>query len=262
MKLFDALLGWLRRNEEKHTPPNTIEALVNEGHTAFLRDDMLGARRPFLKALEHREEIQNAALLVWIFNYLALTWFQCDQYRECVEFFSQEISRHPNDATAYTFRADTLWYTGDVMAAIEDYSKAIELNPTDSRPLSGRGQVFVERGEFQRALKDLDAALENIGETPVPDERWRTALRAFMLNGRAAAYAGLGDFERALSEFENSIMLCPQNAWVYYNRAEAYERRGRTAEALENYKLALTMKSPRLNALRRENAELKVKTLR
>jgi tetratricopeptide (TPR) repeat protein len=53
-----------------------------------------------------------------------------------------------------------------------------------------------------------------------------------------------GDFDRALSEFENSIILCPQNAWVYYHRAEAYERRGRTAEALENYRLALTMKSP------------------
>jgi len=56
-------------------------------------------------------------------------------------------------------------------------------------------------------------------------------------------------------------LLCPQNAWVYYNRAGAYERRGETAKALEDYKLALTMKKPKLNTQRRKNAEPKVKTL-
>jgi tetratricopeptide (TPR) repeat protein len=128
--------------------------------------------------------------------------------------------------------------------------------------LWGRGQVFVQRGEFPRAVKDLDAALENIGEVHVADERRRTALRAFTLHGRAAAYAGLGEFEPALSEFENSLLLCPHNAWVYYNRAEAYERQGETTNALENYKLALTMKRPKLNTQRRKNAESKVKILR
>jgi len=96
-------------------------------------------------------------------------------------------ARHPTDAFAYSFPAGALWYSGDAIAAIEDYSKALELNPTDSRALCGRGQVFVEGREFQKALQDLDAALENIGKAPAPDERWRTALRAFTFNGRAAA---------------------------------------------------------------------------
>jgi len=86
----------------------------------------------------------------------------------------------------------------------------------------------------------------------VPDENWRTALRAFTLHGRAAAYAGLGEFDRAISEFEKSILLCPHNAWVYYNRAEADERRGEMANAVENYKLALTMKRPKLNTLQKK----------
>ena len=238
-----------------------VGPLVSEARAVFLRGDFLAARELLLKALEHEEEIQNEALLVWIFNIRALTWYRLEQYGECVEFFSQHIAKYPTEALGYSFRAGALWYSGDAMAAIEDYSKALEFGPTDSRALSGRGQVFVERGEFLKAVQDLDAALENIEETPVPDERWRTALRAYTLNGRAAAYAGLGEFDRALSEFENSILLWPRNAWVYYNRAEAYERRGRTAEALDNYRLALTMNSPRLNASRRQKAEQKVKTL-
>ena len=86
-------------------------------------------------------------------------------------------------------------------------------------------------------------------------------MRAYTLNGRAAAYAGLGEFDRALSEFEKSISFCPQNAWVYYNRAEAYENRGDKAKAIADYKLALTMKSPKLNTLKRKYAETKLKTL-
>lgn len=261
MKLLDALLARLRRNKEKPVVPGAVGPLLSEAHAVFLRGDFLAARELLLKALEHKEEIQNEALLVWIFNILALTWYRLEQYRECVEFFSEHIAKYPNEALGYSFRAGALWYSGDPMAAIEDYSKALELTPADSRALSGRGQIFVERGEWQKAVRDLDAALENIGQTAVPDERWRTALRAFTLNGRAAAYAGLGEFDRALAEFENSILLCPRNAWVYYNRAEAYERRGKTAEALDNYSLALTMNSPRLNALRRQKAEIKIKTL-
>lgn len=261
MRLFDALFGRLRSIKERLALPSEIVPMVDLSYAALLRGDHAGARQLLLKVLERRDEIHNPALLVWVLNLLALTWHRSEQYRECAEFFSQYIANHPNDALAYCFRAGALWYSGDTKNAIEDYTRALELDPKDSRALSGRGQIFAEQGEFKNAVQDLDAALENLGQVSVPDEKWRTALRAFALNGRAAAYAGLGEFDRALSEFEKSITLCPQNAWVYYNRAEAYERRGRTAEALENYKLALTMKSPRLNALRRQNAELKIKTL-
>ncbi|HEV2195626.1 MAG TPA: tetratricopeptide repeat protein [Candidatus Acidoferrum sp.] len=262
MRIFHALLGWLHRNEEKLALPTTAGSLVNQACAALARGDFLAARRFLLKVVEHRDEIQDVGSLTWIFSSLAWTWFESEQYRDCADFFSQYIADHPSDALSYFCRGGAFWYSGDVTAAIEDYSKALEIIPNDSRTLSARGQVFVERGEWQKAVQDLDAALNHIGQARVPNERWRTALRAFALNGRAAAYAGLGEFDRALTEFENSILLCPQNAWVYYNRAEAYERRGRTAEALENYKLALTMKSPSLNALRRQKAELKVKTLR
>jgi tetratricopeptide (TPR) repeat protein len=262
MRLFDALVGRLRRLKQNYALPSEIVPLVDLSYAALLRGDHVGARQLLLQVLEHRDEIQNAALLVWVFSLLALTWFRSEQYRECAEFFSQYIANHPNEALAYSLRAGALWYSGDTSNAIEDYTKALEFDPKDSRALSGRGQIYAEQGEFKKAVQDLDAALDNLGQTPVPNERWRTVLRAFALNGRAASYAGLGEFDRALSEFENSILLCPQNAWVYYNRAEAYERRGETANALENYKLALTMKRPKLNAQRRRNAELKVKTLR
>jgi tetratricopeptide (TPR) repeat protein len=64
--------------------------------------------------------------------------------------------------------------------------------------------------------------------------------------GDAATYAGLGDFGRALQEFGKSVDLCPENAWVYYNLAEAYQNNGDRKNAVENYKLALVKNKPKL----------------
>ncbi len=105
MKLLDALLARLWRNKEKPAVPGTVGHLVSEAHAVFLRGDFPGARELLLKALEHKDEIQNEGLLVWIFNILALTWYRLEQYRECVEFFSQHIAKYPAEALGYSFRA-------------------------------------------------------------------------------------------------------------------------------------------------------------
>ncbi len=54
---------------------------------------------------------------------------------------------------------------------------------------------------------------------------------------------------------------CPENAWVYYNRAEAYENRGDRARAIADYKVALRMNNPKLPILKKRYAETKLKTL-
>jgi tetratricopeptide (TPR) repeat protein len=82
-----------------------------------------------------------------------------------------------------------------------------------------------------------------------------------ILNGRASAYAGLGEFDRAAQEFAQSIELCPRNAWVYFNQAEAYEKRDDTKHAVANYKLSMEINEPRLSLLKRKYAETKLRAL-
>jgi tetratricopeptide (TPR) repeat protein len=100
----------------------------------------------------------------------------------------------------------------------------------------------MERGEFGRALEDLNGALEAIDAVERADANWKARSEAYIRNGRAASYAGLGDFTRALEEFEKSMSLCPENAWAYFHRANAYAHHGDQLNAGENYRLALTKK--------------------
>ena len=71
----------------------------------------------------------------------------------------------------------------------------------------------------------------------------------------------MGDFESALLEFEESLALCPDNAWVYYNRAKAYDRRQESEKAIADYCISLTKTDPKLNLLKTENAKRRLREL-
>ena len=49
---------------------------------------------------------------------------------------------------------------------------------------------------------------------------------AFALNGRALALAELGRMDESTRDYEESIRLCPTNAWAYYNRGIVLYKRG------------------------------------
>ena len=245
-----------RRNTEQ-----IVTRLVELAWSKFQVGNYIEARGLLLRTLEFKTEIQNPILLEWILTTLSKTWEETEEYQKWTEFFSDFIAQNPSQAVAYHLRAESHWYGGSLSEAVADYSQALELNPKDVSAFLGRGQVFMERRDFNRAIEDLDAAIGSIDSVPGADATWKAEFEAFARNGRAATYAGLGDFGRALEEFGKSVELCPENAWVYYNLAEAYQNHGDQKNAVENYKLALLKKKPKLTALKRTRAETALRSL-
>jgi len=50
-------------------------------------------------------------------------------------------------------------------------------------------------------------------------------------NSRGLSYANLGLYERAIQDYNGAIQLNPQHANAYYNRGIAYEAIGKSYEA-------------------------------
>lgn len=261
MSLWSSLRERFRGKGTRYAVPDGVTSLTQLAYSCFQRAEYVDARELLMKALEQRNEIQDPAVLNWVLGCLWWTWTLGEQYRDGTEFFTNYIGRYPNDAIAYQLRAACLWYSGELHKAIDDYSRALELDAKKIVAYMSRGQVFAESGDFSNAIKDLDFALDNLQQAPITDAGWRTQVRAYSLNGRAVAHAGLGDFEHALAEFAESMSLCPDNAWVYFNRATVYENKGENAKAVADYKLALQKTNPRLTVLKRKYAEFKARTL-
>lgn len=65
--------------------------------------------------------------------------------------------------------------------------------------------------------------------------RENTAWLAFAFNSRGNAYAFLGDYARAIADFDQAIRLDPQNARAYFSRSLAHIYLGDYARAIADY---------------------------
>jgi tetratricopeptide (TPR) repeat protein len=124
----------------------------------------------------------------------------------------------------------------------------LEISGDSFAAYSGRGQVLVEMGEFAEAMADLNRAIE-LGESTES-----ASVTAYAQSGRALAFAGLGQFDEAAKDFEESIRNCPENSWVHYNHGLVYRKLGKTAEAAACFELSLELDELALTPRKRSSA--------
>jgi tetratricopeptide (TPR) repeat protein len=264
MKFLQWIAATLSPRARKAESHSKVYQLLQEAHAHMRLEEYDKARASFLQAIGSKDSINEPDTISYVLMSLASTWLLTEQYEDGIAFFSEYLSRYPDDSAAYCGRAEALWYTGRLQEAIRDYSQALELKPSDISSLSGRGQVLAEVGENGRAVEDLNLALLNLKTVSKPDsswDKWYEQIEAFVHNGRAFALAGLGESGPAMDEFEVSIRLSPENARVYHNRAQVYDRAGSRQKASEDYQKALAKKSPALSPNRKAHAQARVREL-
>ena len=61
-------------------------------------------------------------------------------------------------------------------------------------------------------------------------------------DNRGTAYDRLGQFQRAIEDYNKAITLKTDFAYAYYNRGTAYDRLGQYQRAIEDYNKAITLK--------------------
>jgi tetratricopeptide (TPR) repeat protein len=264
MKFLRWIGAKLLPRQRKADSRNNVHQLLLEAHAHMRLEEYDKARALLLQAIGSRDSISDPETISYILMSLGATWLLTEQYEHGIAFFSAYLNRYPEDSVAYCGRAEAFWYTGRLQEAIRDYSRALELKSSDISSLSGRGQVLAEVGEYGRAVEDLNLALVTLKSVSLPDsswDKWYEQIEAFVHNGRGFALAGLGESEPAMSEFEVSIRLSPENAWVYHNRAQVYDRAGSREQASEDYQKALTKKNPALSPNRRAHAQARIHAL-
>jgi tetratricopeptide (TPR) repeat protein len=259
-RIYNPIVKFLTRMLQKVSPGSSVVSslyrmheLCQAGHSDIVAERCDQAQVHLVEALGLRQEVHEPVTIDYALLSLGSTYMFTDRYQEGIVFFSEYIARYPTDTGAYRERAGLFWYSGELERAVADYSIALKGNPKDIVSLSSRGQVLAELGRHKEALENLDIALCELESAVAQNSSWSgwyRQIEPFVRNGRAVALAGLGRTADGMAEFERSISMNAENAWVYHNRATIRESLGELDLAISDYQAALQKKQPSLSLFR------------
>ena len=166
-------------------------------------------------------------------------WVEHDQVilvEHAVEYFTQEIRAHPQDAFLHAARALLLCDSKAYDSALRDYDEAVRLDPKNAAHYRGRGQVWQFKKEHDKALADYSAAIK-LDPKSAP---------AFI--GRGAAWAGKKNYTSAIADDSEAIWLDPLAIPAYENRGLAWASKREFAKAIVDYTTVLRLDSQRVSS--------------
>lgn len=157
-----------------------------------------------------------------------------ERFADAVAAFSRSIAVKPL-AQVHFDRGFCHSHLGDFARAIDDYTAAYRLDSTLTGLLHERGLAYLMTGDFRRAVNDFERARRRNPDDPrsplllswiyatAPDDTVRDGRKALVvvgelcdpvtcqttepLNVLAAAYADLGDFDKATKLQERAVAL-------------------------------------------------------
>ncbi|HUR97774.1 MAG TPA: tetratricopeptide repeat protein [Pyrinomonadaceae bacterium] len=212
-------------------------------------------------------ELANAADIV---NYSAVAYQvkgtalqSRGEYKPAIEAFSKSIELVPTEAKFRNSRGGGYRFLKDYDAALKDYDKAIELDPTVAMFFANRASIRLTMKNLDGAVADSDAALridkanENAYYTRatayIELKKFPESLVDFnkaislnpkseFLHGRARYYFIQGNYDLAVKDYTDALVVDPANANAFGDRAVAYSRLGKNAEAIADIRKALALK--------------------
>lgn len=183
------------------------------------------------------------------------------RFDDAIDALSRSLAIEPLPQV-YFDRGFCLLQRGDPAHAIEDYSAALRLDDSRSDVFYERGVAYQKSGDFRRAIADLERMRRSNPDDPraplllawiyatATDERVRDGRKALAiagdlcdpvtcqtaepLNALAAAYAELGDFEKATKLQERAVALshfAPEFHAASQRRLESLRQRKPIREA-------------------------------
>jgi len=136
-------------------------------------------------------------------------------YQPTDQELDARIKSSPTDASGYIDRADAFATKGDFASALDDMDRAVALKPHDADTLNAR--CFVRA----RANKDLAAALDDCNEALKLTPRAPPTL-----DSRGFVYFRLGQYDRAVADYDAALAVDQTLAPSFYVRGLAKRRQG------------------------------------
>jgi tetratricopeptide (TPR) repeat protein len=230
--MADSKLRQLRKILEKPVPPAHIQ---QQYRVPSWHERLWDAIRPPAAVPTHRKPLSTSQRrLLWISIVaivpLAGAWFAYDYIsnaplRANREFEAGMARLGPNDfagaiqhftaalkiaetSDSYFQRGNAHKNLGHFDQALADWSRAIELDPNQAGAYTARGAYYQSENQAAKALADFERSLQL---NPTVDGYFQ----------RGQLYAVLGQFDRAIEDYDRAIAERRDAPWIYLARSTA-----------------------------------------
>ena len=144
-----------------------------------------------------------------------------------LQLTEKAVAVHPQDAHAWTQRADVLVRTGRLKDALPAFSKMIQWDPTNVIGKNYRADVLNKLNRFDEALEAYENTIAKHPDNVVAK------------NGRADVLKNLNRLDDALRAYDKTIAEHPDNAVAKNGRADVLKNLNRLDDALLAYDKAI-----------------------
>ena len=151
------------------------------------------------------------------------------RYKEASQIFAKAVVKNPEEPYTHIFLGISLYWQGQVQAAIAEYLTALKLDPKNPEAHQLLGIAYAWQGKIEEALKSFKSALEYAPNRP--DTHMNLG----------STYAALGKYEEALFHFRTSTDLDKNNPLYFYQLGSLLELLGRDKNAQDAFKKAIAL---------------------
>jgi tetratricopeptide (TPR) repeat protein len=184
--------------------------------------------------------------------------FRANRYEQAILNFSRAVDLQSNFTDAYRMRGRAYAAIGKPDNAVPDFTKVSSLQPREATVLVERGFAYLDKKDLTHAMADATSALaldgklaraynlratveRSVGESAKAIEDFSRAVElAPNLDNyfqRAATYQSLSDHKRALADYDQALILFPDQPHLYFARAQSEAALGDTKRAQEDIRI-------------------------
>jgi tetratricopeptide (TPR) repeat protein len=170
--------------------PTSVEAYMLRAAAKRDGGDARGAVEDLTTALKYGPQKS------FIFQQRGISWMQAGNKEKAIADFTAAVGLNPRDVTSYRERGYLYGELRDYERSVADYARITEVQPT-SKHFSDLSGARMYTKDFRGALRDANRAVE------LDDGNgWGYA-------GRAMANQELGEYAKAIEDYEIAIRLLP-----------------------------------------------------
>ena len=195
-----------------------LSGMIKAGEAALASDDIDRAMVYFTGVLSETSASMSAK------RGAAAVHLRKKNYAKAQELIRDVLAVDPNDELAHMIRAEALYYTGAVDSAIKMFINLLELDPDNTKiraKLKKAREVTRQKEAGDAAFKagDHEKAIEAYTNALSVDADL-DGLNSKLYCNRAGSYTALKQYEEALTDCNQAIMLDDKYTRAYMRRAK------------------------------------------